>query len=82
MAARLNRLHQDSVRQKIQADKIILSLYNHLQGKSELTSTQIQAAKILLDKSISNAPTEMNIGGQQGNPIVTKIEVEIVNPKN
>lgn len=63
MAARLNRLHQDSVRQKIQAQKIILSLQNHVDGKSELSSTQIQAAKILLDKSVSNAPTDVNLGG-------------------
>lgn len=56
MAARLNPRHQDFVRQKIQADKIILSLNRHVNGEYEMSSTQIQAAKILLDKSISNAP--------------------------
>lgn len=56
MAARLNRRHQETVREKIRCDKLILSLQNHVDGKSELSSTQIQAAKILLDKSISNAP--------------------------
>lgn len=73
MAARLNRLHQDCVRKKIQADKIILSLQNHVAGKSELSATQIQAAKILLDKSISNAPTDVNVGGQSDNPVTVSI---------
>ena len=27
-------------------------------------------------------PKDVNVGGQQGNPLVTKIEVEIVNPQN
>ncbi len=60
MAARLNRLHQDSVRAKIQASQLINLLTEHAHGNRELSATQIQAAKILLDKSISNAPTEVN----------------------
>ena len=60
MAARLNRLHQDSVRAKIQASQLINVLTDHALGKRELTATQVQAAKILLDKSVSNAPTEIN----------------------
>jgi hypothetical protein len=77
MAARLNRMHQDTVRQKIQADKIVLSLQNHVAGKSELSPTQIQAAKILLDKSISNAPqiVESTLKGDKDNPIRTEVSI-------
>ncbi|WP_292556829.1 hypothetical protein [Methylobacter sp.] len=34
-----------------------------------MESTQVQAAKILLDKLVSNAPAEVNIGGQADNPV-------------
>lgn len=54
MAARLNRRHQDSVRQKIQANRIVEELTKHVYGKREMTSTQVRAAEILLNKSISN----------------------------
>jgi len=57
MAARLNRMHQDSVREKIRASMIIDRLEKCAAGEIELTPTQVQSAKILLDKSISNAPT-------------------------
>jgi len=58
MAARkLRPQHQDDIRAKIQADKIVHYLQEHLAGKHEMSQTQIQAAKILLDKSISNAAT-------------------------
>jgi hypothetical protein len=60
MAARLNRMHQDSVRAKIQAGQLIYLLAEHAHGNREMSSTQIQAAKILLDKSVSNAPQDVN----------------------
>jgi len=67
MAARLNNRHQDSVRAKIQAAKLINLLTDHAHGKKELSATQVQSAKILLDKSVSNAPTE--ISGEGGGPL-------------
>lgn len=57
MAARLRKNHQEDVRLKIQASQIINRLQSHFNGDIELTASQIQTAKILLDKSISNAPT-------------------------
>jgi hypothetical protein len=66
MAARLNPRHQQFVRDKIQADKIIIALQRHVDGEYEMTPTQIQAAKILLDKSVSNAPTDINATLQGG----------------
>lgn len=67
MAVRLNNRHQDSVRAKIQAAKLINLLTEHAHGKRELSATQVQSAKILLDKSVSNAPTEL--AGEGGGPL-------------
>lgn len=66
MAARLNRMHTDAIRQKIQASQLINRLTNHALGEIEMTATQVQAAKILLDKSISNAPTVVEGPGEDG----------------
>jgi len=78
MAARLNPGHQQSVRDKIQGSQLVNALQNHALGNSRMESTQIQAAKILLDKLISNAPTDINanIDGQ----VISKIELVIVDP--
>ena len=54
MAARLNRRHQDDVRKKIQSNRILEELTKHVDGKREMTSTQVRAAEILLNKSIPN----------------------------
>jgi hypothetical protein len=63
MAFKLNARTADVVRKRIQCDKLIDRLQKHVHGELELTVTQIQAAKILLDKSLSNAPTDMNVAG-------------------
>ena len=74
MAARLNPRHQQFVRDKIQADKLIIALQRHVDGDYYMTPTQIQAAKILLDKSVSNAPTEINAN------VDTAINIILHNP--
>ena len=76
MAARLNPRHQDMVREKIKIGNIIDRLEKHVAGEIELTSQQVASAKILLDKSISNAPTIL--GGDAENPFVSRIERSIV----
>lgn len=63
MAARLNNRHQDMVREKIKVGQIIDRLEKHVNGEIELTSAQVQSAKILLDKTISNAATDLNVAG-------------------
>jgi hypothetical protein len=66
MPARLNRRHQDMVRQKIQATQLINGLQKHIDGDREMSATQIQASKILLDKALSNAPTVVAGMGDEG----------------
>lgn len=71
MAARLRAHHQDDVRKKIQASQIINRLQDYFNGKVELSAGQIQSAKILLDKTVSNAPTELS--GVDGGPLTVEI---------
>ena len=53
MAGRpLGKRHQDDVRAKIQASVIIGRLSKHVEGKLDLTNTQIKAAEILLKKTL------------------------------
>ena len=52
MAARLNRRHQDMVRDKIQASQLVNRLTQHALGEVELSATQIRAIEILLSKSL------------------------------
>ena len=59
MAARMNPFNQQSVKEKIQATQLVKRLQNHAHGKIEMTPTQIDAAKFLLNKRLSNAPTQI-----------------------
>ena len=63
MAARLNKRHQDLVREKIKVAMILGRLERHVEGQIELSPTQVQSARILLDKSLSNAQTDVNLTG-------------------
>lgn len=61
MAARLRQTHQEDVKKKIQASQLVNRIQNHALGETEMTSTQLDAAKFLLNKLISNAPTEQSV---------------------
>jgi len=53
MAARIRRIvHDDNTRAKIQTSQIINRLTDHMLGTIELSATQIQAARILLDRTL------------------------------
>jgi hypothetical protein len=54
MAARLNPRHQEMVRDKIQAIRIVEELDKHFMGDRDMTQTQLRAAEILLNKSVPN----------------------------
>lgn len=65
MAARTRRIaHDANTRAKIQASQLINRLTKHVHGEIELSPTQIQAARILLDKSLPNLQAiDMDIDG-------------------
>lgn len=68
MAARMNKLHQADVRAKIQASQLINRLTDHVLGDVEMTPTQVQAAKILLGKSLPDLQS-VELGGPDGEAI-------------
>lgn len=77
MAARLNRRHQDFVRDKIQASQLINVLQNHALGVgTELSASRIKAIEVLLRKTLPDlsqvALTDPE-GGELG--VVHKIEL-------
>jgi hypothetical protein len=53
---RLNPKNAESVRQKIQIVKLTKRLQKHALGEVEMTSTQIDAAKFLINKRMPNPP--------------------------
>jgi hypothetical protein len=83
MAARLNPRHQDAIRQKIQADRIIAWLQAGVLGtkfqKKEvvLTTEKVSAAKALLNKVLPDV-IRSEITGKNGEAIEGRITVEFV----
>lgn len=80
MAARTRKVElTDAWKAKIQVSVISGRLYDHMQGKCEMTPTQIKAADILLRKLVPDvARTEHT--GEGGGPVQTenKWTVELV----
>lgn len=66
MAARLRKTHQDDVRKKIQVSTLINRLTDCASGKVTLTSQQVAAIKILMDKSLPNLSDVKIETGTQG----------------
>ena len=81
MAARLNKLHQDDIRQKIQASQLINVLQNHALGldDGELPLSRMKAIEILLRKSIADL-SAVTISGDAENPLALGVTVTFVKP--
>lgn len=81
MAARLNKLHQDDVRKKIQVSQLINVLTDHaLNGESEISMSRMKAIEILLRKSLPDL-TAVTISGDEENPLKTVQRIELVSLK-
>lgn len=53
--------HDDETRARIKASQLINRLQGHVDGKVKMDATQIQAARILLDKVLPNlSSTDIN----------------------
>lgn len=77
MAARINRMHSEQVRAKIQASVLIQRLHAHVMGDLELTSSQIAAAQTLLDRSVPKL-SQIQHTGDEDNPIQVAGRIELV----
>lgn len=72
MAARKNRKCHESTREKIQTTQLINRLTNHVLGKNEMSSTQVRAAEILLNKSLPNLQST-TLTGEDDGPVQIKV---------
>lgn len=84
MAARKNKVQlTDSWKAKIQISVISGRLYDHMQGKVEMTPTQIKAADILLRKLVPDLG-RTEVTGEDGGAIKTdnvwRVELVRANP--
>lgn len=79
MAARLRKTHQEDVRKKIQVTQLINRLMGCVDGKVELSTQQIQAIKILMDKSLPNLSDVKIETGAQG--ITFNLNANLPQPK-
>jgi uncharacterized protein involved in outer membrane biogenesis len=77
MAARLNPRHSDLVRQKIQASVLIDRLTKHANGELEMSSSQIRAAEVLLDRSVPKL-SQIQHTGDADNPVEFVGRIELV----
>ena len=81
MAARKQKWNPDWVRTKIQASLLVNRLQEHaLSENGTMDSSQIQAANILLKKSVSDL-TSTEITGNADKPIAHKLTIEFKRPE-
>jgi hypothetical protein len=76
MAARLRKTHQEDVKAKIQASQLVNLLQKHALEGGEIAPTRIDSAKFLLNKLISNAPTQTELSGPDGGDIPVSIGIK------
>lgn len=77
MASRLNKMHSEQVRAKIQAANLIFRLQQCAMGEVELTAIQLGAINSLLDRSVPKLSQIQHVG-DESSPVVHKIVREIV----
>lgn len=83
MAGRpLGKRHQEDVRAKIQASQIVNRLMAAFNGEIELTQTQVNIGKALLDKSLSDLKSIEHTGDLEHNHTIQTIERKIVDSNN
>ena len=82
MAPRLNKAHQDDVRLKIKTSQLVNRLQDFALGGNdpktgdaiEIDAARLKAIEILLRKSLPDL-SSVTIGGDNENPLVTRIEL-------
>lgn len=77
MAARLNRMHSEQVRAKIQASALVTRLHQCAMGDVELTPTQVNAINSLLDRSVPKL-SQIQHTGDPDNPVSVGVSLNVV----
>ena len=79
MAARKNKItHDEKTKELIRASQLLNRLNSHANGTVEMSTTQIQAAKIVIGKRIPDLKA-IEITGPEGGPIQAKVSIEFIN---
>lgn len=85
MAARLNKRHQDMVREKIRASQLINRLENHIipnpetNETVEMTATQVTAALGLLKKAVPDLKATEH-SGEVEHKFPDQVNVNVIKP--
>ncbi len=82
MAARTNKPnHEEKTKRLIQASQLLNRLISHAKGEIEMTQSQVNAARIVIGKTIPDLKA-IEISGDEENPlqVVSKVVREIVKP--
>ena len=74
MAERLNRRHQEMIRDKIRASQLVNRLENHVFGELDLNTTQVTAALGLLKKCVPDLKATEHTG-PDGEGLFDKVQV-------
>ena len=66
MAARIDRLHSERVRARIKLSQLVTRIESNGLGELEMTPSQLDAAKFLVNKAMANPPTILEGPGDKG----------------
>ena len=80
MAAKLNKRTQDQTRAHIQASMLVKRIQDHVHGTLEMTSSQLDAAKYLVNQAIGSPRQSVQHTGDEGGPITYEVIREVVTP--
>lgn len=80
MAARINKMHSEQVRAKIQASALITRLQSCAMGDIELTPTQLNAINSLLDRSVPKLSQIQHVGDAESPIHMAHRQVTFVAP--
>ena len=82
MAARTNkRLHDEQTKRRIQASQLLNRLTLFANGKVEMSSAQVLAAKVVIGKSIPDLKSIEHSGNDE-KPVQRRMIVEFVEAKH
>lgn len=81
MAARLNKLHTDEIRSKIQVSQLLNVLTKQALGQEEdISMSRMKAIEILLRKSLPDL-SSVQLTGEDGGAIKQSLVIEFAKPK-
>lgn len=82
MAVRtLKRYHDEKTKRLIRASQLLNQLTKHANGELEMTISQIQAARVVINKEIPDV-TRTEVSGPEGSPIPVGIQVSFRDPRS